>query len=70
MKALTLPAALIHKRRPSLAFLILFLPVSIYSQKIRSEEITYSYPKLPLQPLDPSIKNYTARIDAPYDEKN
>jgi hypothetical protein len=69
MKPFTLPGALILMRKPLLVLLIL-LPVCIYSQKIRSEEITYTWSKLPLQPLDPSIKNYTARIEAVYEAKN
>ena len=48
--------------------LLFLLPAQ--AQKIRSAEVIYTYQGLPLQPLDRSIKNYTAKIDAPYEEKN
>lgn len=50
--------------------IIVLLPLCTYSQKIRSDEIVYSYSKLPAQPLSSSLKNYTVRIDAVYEEKN
>jgi hypothetical protein len=40
------------------------------AQKIRSDEILYFYTKLPASPLDKSIRNYQARIEAVYEEKN
>ncbi len=48
--------------------LLFLLPAR--SQKIRSSEVAYSYQSLPLEPLDGSIRHYTARIEAPYEEKN
>jgi hypothetical protein len=41
-----------------------------FAQKIKSDEFSYFYTRLPLQPLDKAIKNYTAKIDAVYEEKN
>ena len=54
----------------SILFAGLLFSASCFSQKIRSEHISYYYSKLPSAPLDRSVKNYTAKIDAVYEQKN
>jgi hypothetical protein len=48
----------------------LLFVVSVDAQKIKTAEVVYTYNSLPLQPLDKSIRHYTARIEAVYEEKN
>ncbi len=58
-----------HKSIPLLVLLGIAPAVSS-AQKIKSEDVTYQYAHLPLQPLPKSIKNYTVTFEAPYEEKN
>ena len=55
--------------------ILLLSNVFIYSatlqaQNIKSEEITYYYFRLPMQPLDKGIKNYQINFEAPFEAKN
>ena len=41
-----------------------------FAQKIQDESIEYTYLKLPLSPLPPTIKNYRSSVFAAYEEEN
>lgn len=55
---------------------IILLPFTIMlscfclAQKIKSEELSYRYSRLPSQPINKSIRNYTVVFEAPYEAKN
>ncbi len=58
-------------RSLSVSFLlcfVVFLPV--FSQKIRSENVSYTYTKLPLTPLTKGITNFQSTITAVYEAEN
>ncbi len=49
---------------------LVLLSSSVFAQKVRSEVVEYQYVRLPLNPIDKSIKNYQASIFATYEEDN
>jgi hypothetical protein len=54
----------------SMPFLFAVLSCSYFAQKIKSDEITYYYNRLPVLSLDKTIKNYQVTIDPVYEAKN
>jgi hypothetical protein len=58
------------EKKICLAFLLLAVPALLPAQNIKDETTEYSYTKLPMQPLDRSVKNYQATIIATYEEDN
>ena len=58
------------KHFSSLALLIIALPAAGVCQKVTEKEITYEYKRLPLMPLDKSLKNYVSKIEVVYEAEN
>jgi hypothetical protein len=53
-----------------LAILSILCAQQLHAQNIKSDKVSYFYTRLPSQPIDKGIKNYTVLIEAPYEEKN
>ena len=49
---------------------ILLLTLNLTAQNIKSEDITYSFIKLPSKPVVPKVENYTSSITATYEAVN
>ena len=51
-------------------FFILLLTLNLTAQNIKSEDITYSFIKLPSKPVMPKVENYNSSITATYEAEN
>jgi hypothetical protein len=49
---------------------ILLLALNLSAQNIKSEDITYSFIKLPSKPVMPKVENYNSSITATYEAEN
>jgi hypothetical protein len=56
------------KQKATLIVLLIGLALNAFSQKVEMEKITYDFIRLPLQSIDPDIKNYYAEINKEYSE--